>query len=103
MTSTRDSVIAAIELAFPGRDLPHLLTIVDRYGTEPHEREAERVRLAIVELSEGDEQRLQHLVQAAKVDYRDVLACKQLGPISPAQGERLQREARAVIDKWGKR
>jgi hypothetical protein len=103
MPTKRDDVIAAIEIAFPGRDLPGLLAVVDRYGSEPHEPEAERVRLAIVELSQGDEQRLQSLVQAAKVDYRDVLAWKELGPISLAQGERLQHGARALIDSWGKR
>jgi hypothetical protein len=100
---TCNDVITAIEVAFPGRDLAQRLAIVDPCGREPRELEAPRVRMAIVELSEGDEQRLRWLVQVAKLDYRDVLACKQLGPVAPAAGEQLQRQARAVIDKGGRR
>lgn len=44
-----------------------------RYGTEPHEKEAERVRLAILDLSRGNLDELTRLVEAAKKDYRDLL------------------------------
>src|SRR5262249_17352852 len=44
-----------------------------QYGIEPHQREAARVRLAILKLSDGDEPRLADLVSHAKGDYRDVL------------------------------
>lgn len=47
--------------------------IVARYGTEPHEREVERVRSACVKLAEGDEKKLEYFVSVAKQDYRDVL------------------------------
>lgn len=100
MTHTRDNVIAAVRTLFPDRDVTQILAVVDLYGTAPHEPEVERVRLAIVELSEGDEEGLKYLVQVAKVDYRDVLAWKQLGPLSPAQGEKLQSEVRGLLDKW---
>jgi hypothetical protein len=43
------------------------------YGRETHEREATRVRLAILKLSEGQAERVAELVAAAKRDYRDVL------------------------------
>jgi hypothetical protein len=43
------------------------------YGQESHEREADRVRLAIVKLSEGRRDRLTAMVAAARRDYRDVL------------------------------
>jgi len=43
------------------------------YGVVPHEREAPRVRLAIVKLSAGQLDRVKDLVGQAKQDYRDVL------------------------------
>jgi len=43
------------------------------YGAEPHEREVERVRLAILKLSAGNEQKIREYVAIAKKDYRDVL------------------------------
>ena len=43
------------------------------YGVESYEREAERVQLAILKLSEGTEEKALAMVAAAKQDYRDVL------------------------------
>jgi hypothetical protein len=43
------------------------------YGVAPHEREAPRVKLAILKLSQGQLDRLADLVSHAKRDYRDVL------------------------------
>ena len=48
-------------------------TELQRYGLAPHEREGDRVSLAILKLSEGDEGKIADLVVAAKRDYRDVL------------------------------
>ena len=36
--------------------------------------ERERVQLAVLKLSDGDHEKLKHNIQAAIVDYRDVLA-----------------------------
>lgn len=47
--------------------------ILRRYGTEPYEREVERVRAACVKLAGGDESKLEYFVSVAKKDYRDVL------------------------------
>lgn len=44
------------------------------YGTRQHEGERDRVCLAILKLSDGELDRLDELVAAAKRDYRDVLA-----------------------------
>jgi hypothetical protein len=48
-------------------------TELDRYGLAPHEREADRVLLAIIKLSAGDERKIADLLIAAKRDYRDIL------------------------------
>lgn len=98
-----DTVLAAVRATFQETDLPTILEVLDLYGTESYELEKERVQLAIVELSGGSTEKLLYMVQMAKTDYRDVLAWKQLGPISDAEGEQLQREARAILEKWGRK
>jgi hypothetical protein len=103
MTQTRDDIVAAIHAAFPDKDLATILAVLDLYGTEPYEREKERVQLAIVELSQGSEDKLRYLVQIAKTDYRDVLAWQELGPMSEADGKKAQQEARDLLAKWGKK
>ena len=99
---SRDDVVAAVKATFPDADLATTLALLDQYGTQPYEGERERVQIAIIELSEGSKEKLRYLVQAAKTDYRDVLAWKQLGPLSKAEGEKLQTDARALVDKRGK-
>ena len=49
------------------------MAVLDSYGVRSHERERERVQLAILKLSDGSLEALHHYVAAAKRDYRDVL------------------------------
>lgn len=103
MSIHRDQVVAAAKTAFPDCDPAAVLAALDPYRVEPYEREVERVQLAIIELSGGNMDRLLQLVQAAKTDYRDVLAWQQLGPLSKAEGRGLQDGARTLIEQWGKK
>jgi len=45
-----------------------------RYGLEQHEREPERVRVAILKVAGGSLDEIREWVSIAKNDYRDVLA-----------------------------
>lgn len=58
-----------------------ILALLDQCGIEPHEHEKERVQLAI--------------------NYRDVLAWQQLGPMSASDGAKAEADARALIEKVG--
>ena len=49
------------------------MELLDVYGVEAYEHERERVQLAILKLSEGNEEKLREFVAVAKRDYRDVL------------------------------
>jgi hypothetical protein len=69
----RQDVEAAVARTFPEHLHAEALGYLDFYGSEPHERERERVQVAIVILSHGDLGRLAHFVDAARMDYRDVL------------------------------
>ncbi len=103
MNRSRDDVLAAVHATFPQSDEAVILAALDQYGTEPHERERERVQLALIELSAGNKDLLLRYVQDAKTDYRDILAWQQLGPMSEAEGKKLQDAARGLIDKRGKK
>jgi hypothetical protein len=76
-----------------------LREILERYGTEPHEREVGRVRAACVKLAEGDEAKLEYFVSVAKRDYRDVLFWSdnpQEAKLTPEKRRRM-REALAKL------
>ena len=103
MANTRDQVNAAIRAVFPESDPPSVLAVLDLYGVESHERERERVQLAILALSEGHEDKLLDLVQSAKIDYRDILHWYATGPLTPEEGEQAQSAALRLIEQWGKR
>src|SRR5437867_13260410 len=73
MPHSRDEVVAVVQKTFPESSHPRVLELLDTYGVESYERERERVQLAILKLSEGNEDKLREFVQVAKRDYRDVL------------------------------
>lgn len=103
MSGTRDDVLAAVHALFPQSDAATILDILDLYGTESYEREKERVQLAVIALSAGNEDKLLFFVQAAKMDYRDVLHWQASGPMSESEGRRQQQAARQLIEQWGKK
>ena len=82
--------------------------LLAQYGTQPHEREAIRVRVAALKLSEGSVERLQELIVRAKRDYRDVLAWAEYPEemrsltwrLPPAEQTRIRRADRAQYLAW---
>jgi hypothetical protein len=103
MANTRDDVVAAVHAAFPSSDPATILDVLDLYGMESHERERERVQLAIVRLSEGSEDKLLDFLQSAKTDYRDVLCWQATGPLSESEGKKQQHAALRLLEQWGKK
>jgi hypothetical protein len=101
MTHTREEVLALARAIFGESNLAKVLDALDGYGTESYEREVNRVKLAILRLSEGKTEKLLYWIKAAKVDYRDPLAAQELGPASPPEGSKLQAQAKKLVDRWG--
>ncbi len=101
MSPASQAVTAAVRAAFPGRDIAPILAILDPYGAEPHHREIERVRLAIVALSRGSEERLLYCLNAAMKDYRDVLCWLEVGDLSEEQGREAREAALGLMERWG--
>ena len=100
MTPTREQVVSSIKAKFGESRLAEVLAALDQYGAESHEREVNRVKLAILELSEGKIEKLLHWIKTAKVDYRDTLAAQELGPLSPEEGARLRAWAKNLLNRW---
>jgi hypothetical protein len=73
MPHTRDEVVAVVQKTFPESAHHRVLELLNTYGVESYERERERVQLAILKLSEGNEEKVREFVGVAKRDYRDVL------------------------------
>ena len=101
MNYTRQDVMAAVLNLFPSRSAKTVLELVDQYGLEDHERERERVQMAILALSQGREDQLLHFVEAAKQDYRDVLYWAEYPQPSEQDGvllEALRRNWAWILD-----
>jgi hypothetical protein len=73
MPHSRNDVIAVVQETFPKDAYSRVLELLDIYGIESYERERERVQLAILKLSGGNEEKVREFVAVAKRDYRDVL------------------------------
>ena len=71
--SSREDVVLIVQKTFPETSHSRVIELIDTYGVESYERERERVQLAILKLSEGNEEKLREFVAVAKRDYRDVL------------------------------
>ncbi|HME88743.1 MAG TPA: hypothetical protein VKE30_05980 [Chthoniobacterales bacterium] len=87
-------VLAVVQKTFPETSWSRLLELLDTYGVESSERERERVQLAILKLSEGDEEKLREFTAVAKRDYRDVLFWAdnpQEAKLTPEKRERLKK------------
>lgn len=59
---------------FPAEMVPRIYKILGEYGGESYHRGIERVQMATLKLADGKEDALRSAMDAAKIDYRDVLA-----------------------------
>ena len=101
MARTRADVIAAVQATFPDGAVPHILELLDAYGVEAYERERERVQIAIVTLTEGDEGKLGYFIGAAKRDYRDVLFWAEYPEESKLDTPEKRRAFRQMFERLG--
>lgn len=69
--------------------------MLDGYGTDDGDREADRVHLAVLKLAAGSIERLRSEVENAKSDYRDVLG----GAEYPGYMKRLLRIQKLSSDE----
>ena len=101
MARSRDEVVAAIQATFPEGARARVLELLDRYGAESYERERERVQLAILKLSEGNEDKLREFIAAAKRDYRDVLFWAENPEESRLDTPEKKERIKKMFEKFG--
>ena len=101
MPHSRAGVVAAVRASFPGADPDAILAVLDEYGVEPYQRERDRVLLAIVDLSAGDEAKLRYFVEVAKRDYRDVLFWSDNPEEAKLDTAEKTRRVREMLVKFG--
>ncbi len=101
MPHTRDEVVAVVQKTFPESAHTRVLELLDKYGVESYERERERVQLAILKLSEGNEDKLREFVAVAKRDYRDVLFWAEYPEESRLDTPEKRARVRKMFEKLG--
>jgi hypothetical protein len=101
MARSREEVVAIVQATFPESDWPRVLKLLDDYGVESYERERERVQLAILKLSAGNEEKLREFVAVAKRDYRDVLFWAEYPEESRLDTPEKRERVRKMFEKFG--
>ena len=101
-TVSRALVKAKIARVFPARAETDILVLLDRYGADAGERERDRVHLAVLKLCE-EEGRSDPTayIEAAKRDYRDVLAWAESPNLMrrPASSDAIERQRLEALDR----
>src|SRR2546430_7742597 len=101
MPHSRDEVVAVVQKTFPEGARFRVLDLLDSYGVEPYEWERERVQLAILKLSEGNEEKLREFVAMAKRDYRDVLFWAENPDEARLDTPEKRERVRKMFEKFG--
>ena len=101
MSHSREEVIAVVRKTFPESAHDRVLELLDTYGVESYERERERVQLAILKLSEGNEEKVREFVAVAKRDYRDVLFWAEYPEESRLDTPEKRERVKKMFEKFG--
>ena len=110
---TDADVMRIVYRDFVPKDIPALSAILHEYGAMEWERDAIRVRLAVLKLASGSLERARAWMEVAKRDYRDVLSAAEYPAYSrevfdidvlPSQEkERIVAEDWKQYEEWLKR
>src|SRR5437016_8045222 len=101
MPHSRDEIVAVVQKTFPESAHARVLELLDIYGVESYERERERVQLAILKLSQGNEEKLREFVAVAKRDYRDVLFWAEYPEESRLDTPEKRERIKKMFEKFG--
>lgn len=109
MKYTRDMVLKILSRYYSQNDINRIMKILDEYGSESWQPAKERVQLAIIKLSQGDEYKLRKNVEHAKIDCDDILwpaeepnltAALDLASLTQEEIQRLQDVDRKQYLDW---
>jgi len=101
---TEKDVIRIVQRDFPAEQFDIVMSILNEYGTETMQRGVNRVRLAVLKLAGGILQALRREIDAAKSDYRDVLACAEypeyMQKVLPSGGLAEDKRDKIIRADW---
>lgn len=106
--AAEETLLRKLGKLFPQRaDWERAKAIQNEYGSEHHEKEPHRVRLAILKLAGPDLDQVSKYTSYAKEDYRDVLAWAEYpnqsraGPLrDESEKASLASEDRRQYEEW---
>lgn len=98
----QNSVRQIVERDFANEEPAEIMAILNGYGQDSTEFGRARVHLAFLSLSKGDVAKLRSYVNAANIDYRDVLMMAE-APASDRRSPAQLRSPWAVEAWWEKR
>jgi hypothetical protein len=86
---------------FSRASLVEVMAILDEYGAEDHHREKDRVQLAVLKLAGGRREMLRREIEAAKLDFRDILSPAEY-PTYPWDADKLppQEQKKIIAADW---
>lgn len=104
----RALVLAKAKRYFPRENEETLMSILDSCGVQTSEEFRSRVQIAVLKLSEGNLRKLRKNVDAARDDYRDVIAYaenpewmrKSTGHLDPEEEGRIKRRDYKQYMDW---
>ena len=99
MAHSREDVLAAIRATFPKGSRTRAWELLDTIGPAAHEGERERVQLAILKLSQGNEEKLRQGVEVAKRDFRDALLLAEYADEAKLDTPEKRQKARELFEK----
>ena len=101
---TERDVVRIVQRDFPNKQFDDVISILNEYGTEGFHRSVSRVRIAVLKLADGDLQALRREINAAKRDYRDVLAYAEypeyMHKVSPSSKIAEKERERILRSDW---
>jgi len=101
---TDKDVIRIVRRDLPKTQFDEVISILNEYGTEGWQRSVSRVRLAVLKLANGDLEALRREIEAAKRDYRDVLAYAEypeyMQKVSPSSRLADEEKERIIRSDW---
>ncbi len=71
---SRDDVLRILARDYSDENHESILSMLSQYVALPRSQNLHRVHLAVLKLADGSASNLQRYVDAAKIDFRDVLA-----------------------------
>jgi hypothetical protein len=91
---SREDVLRIVRRDYPADAAARAIPVLDRYGAKPFHVAQPRVQLAVLKLAKGDLAALEHYIERACQDFRDVIAWAEYPAYHAHSPSRMEPEER---------